>query len=167
MKSKKVFFFFENVITNFPPFAAVAADRLFIFPPKLGSRSQHFTVADSPKDIMAAATTFGETTESRFLNVFVKDVSPQKGKGLFANKDFREGELIFEEKPLVCSQFLWNSLYKYTACSSCLKSLETAEQMARRLSGNANLELPYASKCCDITRLGQKIIICHHCQVMY
>ncbi|XP_066016028.1 histone-lysine N-trimethyltransferase SMYD5-like isoform X3 [Pocillopora verrucosa] len=120
---------------------------------------------------MAAALTFEETTLlsylSHFSNVLVKDVSLQKGKGLFAKKDFREGELIFEEKPLICGQFLWNSLYKYTACSHCLRSLETAEQMARRLSGNDSLELPYASKCCEITRMGLKIISCHNCQVKY
>ncbi|XP_027039733.1 SET and MYND domain-containing protein 5-like isoform X1 [Pocillopora damicornis] len=120
---------------------------------------------------MAAAPTFEETTLlsylSHFSNVLVKDVSLQKGKGLFAKKDFREGELIFEEKPLICGQFLWNSLYKYTACSHCLRSLETAEQMARRLSGNDSLELPYASKCCEITRMGLKIISCHNCQVKY
>ena len=97
----------------------------------------------------------------------IKQVNPEKGKGLFANKIFEEGEVIFEEKPLVCSQFLWNAMYNYTACASCLKSLETAEQMARRLTGNAKLELPHASRCCEITRVGQKIVNCHRCQVMH
>lgn len=114
---------------------------------------------------MAAAN--GNTSNAHFSidNVSIKQISQEKGKGLFANKEFREGEVIFEEKPLVCSQFLWNFMYKYSACDGCLKSLETAENMARRLSGNASLELPYASKCCDITRLGQKITSCHRCQV--
>ena len=95
----------------------------------------------------------------------IKQVSPEKGKGLFANKNFKEGDVIFEEKPLVCSQFLWNAMYKYTACGSCMKSLETAEQMARRLTGNASLQLPHAARCCEITRLGQKLVSCHRCQV--
>ena len=112
---------------------------------------------------MAAAETHG--TQFSFDNVSIKQVNQQKGKGLFASKDFREGEVIFEEKPLVCSQFLWNSMYKYTACGACLKSLETAEEMTRRLSGNSTLELPYVSKCCEITRLGQKVFSCHRCQV--
>ena len=99
------------------------------------------------------------------VRVSVKQVNPQKGKGLFAAKAFQQGEVIFEEKPLVCSQFLWNSLYKYTACGFCMKSLETAEDMARRLSGNATLELPYASKCCDVTRYGQQPVDCPHCEV--
>jgi len=115
---------------------------------------------------MAAAETKPSKTQFSFDNVSIKQVNQQKGKGLFANKDFREGEFIFEEKPLVCSQFLWNSMYKYTACCACLRSLETAEEMARRLSGNASLELPYASKCCEITRLGHEIVSCHRCQVI-
>ena len=115
---------------------------------------------------MAAAETNSSDVHFSLNNVSIKQINQQKGKGLFANKDFREGEVIFEENPLVCSQFLWNSMYKYTACGGCLKSLETAEQMARRLSGNASLELPYASKCCEITRLGQKSISCHRCQVL-
>jgi len=102
--------------------------------------------------------------EAHFL---IKQASPDKGKGLFASKNFNGGEVIFEEKPLVCSQFLWNSMYKYTACGGCMKSLETAEQMARRLTGNASLELPYASKCCEITLLGQTIVNCHRCQRKY
>ena len=103
--------------------------------------------------------------ESHMSYFSIKQVSAEKGKGLFANKNFKEGEVIFEEKPLVCSQFLWNAMYKYTACGGCMKSLETAEQMARRLTGNVSLELPYASKCCEIMRLGQKIVNCDRCQV--
>lgn len=116
--------------------------------------------------MMAAAETKTCTTQFSFDNVSIKKVNQQKGKGLFANKAFREGQVIFEEKPLVCSQFLWNAMYKYTACGACLKSLETAEEMARRLSGNASLELPYSSKCCEITRPGQKIVSCNRCQVI-
>lgn len=115
---------------------------------------------------MAAAETKPSNTQFSFDNVSIKQVNQQKGKGLFANKDFREGEVVFEEKPLVCSQFLWNSMYKYTACGACLRSLETAEEMARRLSGNSSLELPYASICCEITRLGQEIVSCQRCQVI-
>lgn len=113
---------------------------------------------------MAAA---GTTNMYQTAHIFIKQVSPEKGKGLFANKNFKEGEVIFEESPVVCSQFLWNSMYKYTACGCCMKSLETAEQMARRLTGNASLELPYASKCCEITRSGQKIVNCYRCEVNY
>ncbi|KAM7431582.1 SET and MYND domain-containing protein 5 [Porites harrisoni] len=105
--------------------------------------------------------------ESHSSQISIKQVSPEKGKGLFANTNFKEGDIIFEERPLVCCQFLWNALYKYTACSFCMKSLETAEQMARRLTGNATLELPHAAKCCEIVRSGQKLVNCHSCQVTY
>lgn len=104
--------------------------------------------------------------ESHSSQISIKQVSPEKGKGLFANTNFKEGDIIFEEKPLVCCQFLWNALYKYTACGFCMKSLETAEQMARRLTGNATLELPHAAKCCEIVRSGQKVVNCHSCQVL-
>ena len=103
--------------------------------------------------------------ESHSSQISIKQVSPEKGKGLFANTNFKEGDIIFEEKPLVCCQFLWNAMYKYTACGFCMKSLETAEQMARRLTGNATLELPHAAKCCEIVRSGQKVVNCHRCQV--
>ena len=108
---------------------------------------------------MAAAS------ESHSSEISIKQVSSEKGKGLFANTNFKEGDIIFDEKPLVCCQFLWNALYKYTACGFCMKSLETAEQMARRLTGNATLELPHAAKCCEIVRSGQKVVNCHRCQV--
>ncbi|KAK2572429.1 Histone-lysine N-trimethyltransferase SMYD5 [Acropora cervicornis] len=97
----------------------------------------------------------------------VRLISAEKGRGLFSEKNFEEGEIIFEERPVVCSQFLWNAMYDYLACGSCMKSLESAEQMARRLTGNAALELPHASRCCEITRFGQKVIKCHRCQVRY
>lgn len=36
-----------------------------------------------------------------------------KGKGLFAKRNIKKGEVIFIERPLVCAQFLWNALYRY------------------------------------------------------
>ena len=111
---------------------------------------------------MAGASPGNANFDSRFS---VRLISEEKGRGMFSEKNFEEGEIIFEERPVVCSQFLWNAMYDYLACSSCMKSLESAEQMARRLTGNAALELPYASGCCEIARLGQKVIKCHRCQV--
>ncbi|XP_067036789.1 histone-lysine N-trimethyltransferase SMYD5-like [Acropora muricata] len=113
---------------------------------------------------MAAACPENTNFDRRFS---VRLISAEKGRGLFSEKNFEEGEIIFEERPVVCSQFLWNAMYDYLACGSCMKSLESAEQMARRLTGNAALELPHASRCCEITRFGQKVIECHSCQVRY
>lgn len=105
-----------------------------------------------------------ESKASRF-SLNVQEIGPEKGKGLLAAKEFREGEALFEEQPLVCAQFSWNALYKYLACGHCMKSLETSEEMARRLSGNPSLELPYAAQCCEITRSGKLPVPCAQCQV--
>lgn len=40
---------------------------------------------------------------------------------MFATKDIKIGDTIFEEKPFVSAQFSWNSNYKYLACENCLK----------------------------------------------
>lgn len=44
-----------------------------------------------------------------------------QGKGLFATLNFKAGDVIFEERPLVSCQFLWNAAYGYLACDFCLK----------------------------------------------
>lgn len=71
-----------------------------------------------------------------------------KGKGLFTKQMIREGDAILTERPIVCCQFSWNRSYNYTACHHCMKSLETAQNMCRRLSSNYALELPYTDTCC-------------------
>ncbi|KAJ8262495.1 hypothetical protein GJAV_G00167100 [Gymnothorax javanicus] len=87
-----------------------------------------------------------------------------KGKGLFARKPIQKGDTIFVERPLVCAQFLWNALYKYRACDYCMRSLETAEENARRLSGNPSLILPHPEQCKVCPGQHQA---CPQCQVMY
>lgn len=44
-----------------------------------------------------------------------------QGKGLFAKKNFKAGDVIFEEDPLVCCQFAWNEQYGYAACDHCMR----------------------------------------------
>lgn len=126
------------------------------------------------------------------LCVIIFIFSPVKqGKGLFAKRSIKKGEAIFIERPLVCAQFLWNSLYKYkgeesawcsclfflfihlksqkslnrppvTACEFCLRALETAEENARRLSGKPGLSLPHPEVCSVKPELHQA---CPQCQV--
>ncbi|XP_018584328.1 protein-lysine N-trimethyltransferase SMYD5 isoform X1 [Scleropages formosus] len=96
--------------------------------------------------------------------VEIRSIDKIKGKGLFARKGIRKGETIFVERPVVCAQFLWNSLYKYRACDHCMRSLETAEENARRLSGLSGLSLPYPDQCQVRPELHQ---CCPQCQVMY
>eukprot|EP00794_Sanderia_malayensis_P018326 gene18326-20147_t len=89
-----------------------------------------------------------------------------KGRGLFAKHSIKEGDEILLEKPIVCCQFSWNTLYRYTACGNCMKSLETAEEMARRLSGKYDTELPH-KECCEIERSQHLISKCQSCDEIY
>lgn len=91
-------------------------------------------------------------------------VTSTRGKGLFAKNSFKEGDKILTERPLVACQFSWNKLYKYTACDYCLKSLETAECMARRLTGNANLVLEH-KECCEAEKAQLLYCECPSCKV--
>lgn len=88
----------------------------------------------------------------------------KKGRGLFARRNFKADEVVFTETPLVSCQFLWNALYKYVACNHCMKSLETAEEMCRRLAGNTGIELPFP-ECCEVHP--ENHVRCEQCQVWY
>ncbi|XP_056005253.1 histone-lysine N-trimethyltransferase SMYD5-like [Ostrea edulis] len=97
-------------------------------------------------------------------NVEISVENIKKGKSLIAKQNFEEGDVLFEERPVVSSQFLWNEFYKYTACEYCLRSLETAENQSRRLTENEALTLPYPE--CDETKPSQ-YVKCPQCQVTY
>ncbi|KAL5022319.1 hypothetical protein ScPMuIL_001474 [Solemya velum] len=97
-------------------------------------------------------------------NVEVREIDYQKGRGLFSNKAFKKEDIIFEEEPLVCAQFVWNKFYHYTACEYCLRSLETAEEMGRRLTENSSLILPYP-ECCGVNVAD--FAVCKQCQAVY
>ena len=84
--------------------------------------------------------------------VIVQVISDEKGRGLLATRDFIKGETLFREKPMVSSQFSWNTEYGYRACHNCMEPLETAQENVIRLSGNPNLLLPHTD-CCS-TRFG-------------
>lgn len=99
------------------------------------------------------------------LYVEVKYIGNVRGKGLFAKKNFNQGDQIFKEDPLVSAQFLWNEFYKYQACEYCLRSLEDAESMARRLSANPNLKLPYKER--YETYAIENYIRCPRCEVIF
>ncbi|XP_034948079.1 SET and MYND domain-containing protein 5 [Chelonus insularis] len=94
----------------------------------------------------------------------VRTINEDKGKGLFALRLYKEGEIIFEEKPVVCCQFSWNADYGYLACDNCMSPLETAEENARRLTGKKDLILPY-SECCETKK--DLITECPACGVKY
>lgn len=99
-----------------------------------------------------------------FPKVEVRAIDEEKGKGLFALKKFNSGDVIFEERPLVCAQFLWNQAYGYLACDFCMKPLETAEENMRRLSGIQDICLPYPES--DGTKKDE-CADCPYCEVSY
>lgn len=70
-------------------------------------------------------------------------VLPVKERCLFSTKEFAKDEIIFEEAPLISSQFSWNFDCKYLACEYCLFPLETAEENVRRMTKNNSIVLPY------------------------
>ncbi|XP_038070799.1 SET and MYND domain-containing protein 5-like [Patiria miniata] len=96
--------------------------------------------------------------------ICVRFIDNLRGKGVFANRDFKSNDTLFTENPLVCAQFLWNEFYRYTACEFCMRSMETAQDMARRLSANPSLVLPHP-ECCTLQ--SEKHTACPQCQVPY
>ena len=74
-------------------------------------------------------------------NVLVQQINEYKGRGLFALRDFRKGETLFREKPIVSSQFSWNRVYGYKCCHHCLEPLETANENVVRLANDPNIVL--------------------------
>lgn len=87
-----------------------------------------------------------------------------QGKGLFALRQFKEGDLILTEKPILCCQFSWNTDYGYLACDNCMLPLETAEENARRLTGKSDLILPYG-ECCETKK--EQTTECPACGIKY
>ncbi|GLH16614.1 hypothetical protein R5R35_003652 [Gryllus longicercus] len=94
----------------------------------------------------------------------VRVIGEPKGKGLFAVKPFKAGDVIFEERPLVCCQFAWNADYGYASCDFCMRPLEGAEENAHRLSGKKDLILPYP-QCCPTRK--ENHCECALCGVRY
>ena len=77
----------------------------------------------------------------------VQQVGGGRGRGLVATRDFRKGETLLKEKPLVSAQFCWNACSGYRSCDHCLEPMETTEDNVRRLTGDPNVLLPYPEAC--------------------
>ncbi|XP_002163562.2 histone-lysine N-trimethyltransferase SMYD5 isoform X1 [Hydra vulgaris] len=99
-------------------------------------------------------------------NVYVKETL-SKGKGLFAASAIKKGDTILTEKPLVLCQFSWNRQYNYVACDYCMRSLETAQNMARRLAADYTLELPYHEQCSLSVQRVNSIYKCPNCCIPF
>ncbi|CAF0995814.1 unnamed protein product [Adineta ricciae] len=89
-----------------------------------------------------------------------------QGRQIIAKRNYQQGELIFEEQPLVLAQFEWNKLYKYSACEYCLYPLESCEQNVRRLCQDSSIVIPYPE--CDPNQtISQRVVRCPKCNEMY
>eukprot|EP01137_Pigoraptor_chileana_P021757 Opistho-2@85852 len=99
------------------------------------------------------------------MPVAVRHINDVKGRGLFALRDFKEGEDIFTEQPLVSAQFLWNELYGYAACHHCMRSLESPARMAERLSGIKGVRLPFNDRLRDDE--GVSFVRCENCEAPF
>lgn len=100
------------------------------------------------------------------MPVYEIRLTEKKGKSLFATNHIKSGTVIFEESPLVSSQFSWNAIYGYLACEYCLRPLETAERNVRRLTNDYSINLPY-SECCHIQEEVGKHAKCPDCMENY
>jgi len=131
---------------------------------------------------------FGNLTAD--LPIVVKQISEQKGKGVFAKRKISEGEVVIKEVPIVACQYSHNKVSPslvvvvvflvsrgtpslpfssfslsvqdyFPSCSHCLKSLETPAEMLRRLAGHeAVAVLPMAETCVPSV----EIFVCETCQ---
>lgn len=97
--------------------------------------------------------------------VEIRYIDDKKGRGLFTIKHFAEGDVVLVEEPVVCCQFSWNNTYGYKACDECMSPLETAQENAVRLTGRADIELPFVKECCATAKDSQ--VACDHCEVQY
>ncbi|XP_055607025.1 histone-lysine N-trimethyltransferase SMYD5 [Uranotaenia lowii] len=100
------------------------------------------------------------------MSSFQVKTTVQKGRGLFATVPIAEGTVLFEETPLVSSQFCWNAAYGYLACEYCMKPLETAESNVQRLANDFTINLPYL-ECCPIQNHLDEHVRCPDCNERY
>lgn len=65
--------------------------------------------------------------------VRVEYYGKRKGKGLVALRDFKQGDEIFHEEPLVCAPPFFPAQEKPLCCSNCMRYLDTREAMVDRM----------------------------------
>ena len=93
--------------------------------------------------------------------IFASSIDSNKKTGLIASDTIYSGETIIQERPLICSQYLWNIEYRYDACDFCLTPLETSEENVRRLSDDETIVLPYKEQCCPTNKSTQVACSCN------
>ncbi|EDQ85351.1 uncharacterized protein MONBRDRAFT_29283, partial [Monosiga brevicollis MX1] len=68
----------------------------------------------------------------------------EQGRRLVATRHIEAGDIVWQESPLACAQFLWNRACGYRACQHCLRSLESPQETVNRLTQH-DLPLPNPS----------------------
>uniref|UniRef100_A0A336MSZ2 CSON006618 protein n=1 Tax=Culicoides sonorensis TaxID=179676 RepID=A0A336MSZ2_CULSO len=92
---------------------------------------------------------------------YIIQITKEKGRGVYASRQYTAGDVIFEEAPLISAQYCWNAAYGYIACEHCLRPLETAETNVRRLTNDGNISLPYMECCPTQEWLLRQTIMCN------
>lgn len=96
-------------------------------------------------------------------SVTIQWINDSKEHGLIANRQIADGEVIFNERPLACAQYLFNQDF-FPACTHCMKSLESPGEMVRRLAGlEENLQLPQFDPLKQ-TAAEEPLLHCHACE---
>lgn len=80
--------------------------------------------------------------QSANMKVALK-IAPDKGVGLFSLSSISDDETVFSENPILAGQYSWGVVYGYSGCHHCLRSLESAEDMAKRLTNDVNTQIPF------------------------
>jgi hypothetical protein len=109
----------------------------------------------------------GETAKPahRGTTMFSIRQIPGKGNGVVASKNIPKNTVIFQEEPLVLAQFLHNSRF-FPACSSCMRSMESTQEMVMRLAGlDTKPKLPFVDQFDHVSRPTKTF--CDKCQEMY
>lgn len=98
------------------------------------------------------------------MTIKVQLINAEKRFGIVADSDFDSDAVIFNENPIVSSQFLYNKDF-FPACSYCLRSLESPDEMLRRLSGSsATPSLPFLD---EYSHLKGTFTTCDSCNETY
>ncbi|CAG5100352.1 Oidioi.mRNA.OKI2018_I69.XSR.g16964.t1.cds [Oikopleura dioica] len=67
---------------------------------------------------------------------------PEKGRGMIATEDHKEGKVLLEEEPICSAQFSWGRKLGYSCCFHCMYPLEEPDQCIARLTQGQIISLP-------------------------
>lgn len=89
----------------------------------------------------------------------------EKGRGLVATTDHKEGATLLEEEPICSAQFSWGRKLDYRACFHCLRPLELPNDCITRLTKGKITNLPENEW--SVRYSPPEAIKCHKSEVEY